>query len=72
MALIYQLLTAFCEPGDEVVHAWRSFEAYPILVRLAGAVPVAVPLTAAAEHDLSAMAAAVTERTRLVLLCSPN
>ena len=29
VALIYQLLAAFCEPGDEVVHAWRSFEAYP-------------------------------------------
>ena len=32
VALIYQLLAAYCEPGDEVVYAWRSFEAYPIAV----------------------------------------
>ena len=36
-ALIYQLVQAFCEPGDEVVYAWRSFEAYPIAVTAAGA-----------------------------------
>jgi histidinol-phosphate aminotransferase len=29
VGLIYQLVQAFCEPGDEVVYAWRSFEAYP-------------------------------------------
>ena len=37
VALIYQLVQAFCEPGDEVVYAWRSFEAYPIAVTAAGA-----------------------------------
>lgn len=46
-----------------VVFAWRSFEAYPILVELAGARPVRVPLDDAEGHDLDAMAAAVTERT---------
>ncbi|UDY24991.1 histidinol-phosphate transaminase [Nocardioides sp. Kera G14] len=69
--VLQQLLTALCEPGDEVIHAWRSFEAYPILVRLAGAVAVGVPL-AGERHDLAAMAAAVTDRTRLILLCTPN
>ena len=72
VALVYQLLQAYCEPGDEVVYAWRSFEAYPIVVALAGAESVQVPLTADARHDLDAMAAAVTDRTRLVLVCSPN
>lgn len=72
VAVLYQLLQAVCEPGDEVVHAWRSFEAYPIAIQLPGAVGVGVPLTAAAEHDLDAMAAAVTERTRAVLVCTPN
>ncbi len=32
VAVLYHLLQAFCDPGDEVVYAWRSFEAYPIAV----------------------------------------
>ena len=72
VALIYQLVQAFCDPGDEVVYAWRSFEAYPIAVTAAGAVSVQVPLTASAEHDLEAMAAAITERTKVVIVCTPN
>jgi histidinol-phosphate aminotransferase len=67
-----QLISASAGDGDEVIFAWRSFEAYPILVQVAGAVPVAVPLTADERHDLPAMAAAVTERTRLILVCNPN
>jgi histidinol-phosphate aminotransferase len=72
VALIYQLVQAFCEPGDEVVYAWRSFEAYPIAVTTAGATSVQVPVTADGRHDLDAMAAAVTDRTRIVLVCTPN
>ncbi len=67
-----QLLQATTGPGDEVLFAWRSFEAYPILVQIVGGTPVRVPLTPDARHDLPAMAAAVTERTRLIFLCSPN
>ncbi|TIC82897.1 histidinol-phosphate transaminase [Nocardioides sp. GY 10127] len=72
VALIYQLLTAFCEPGDEVVYPWRSFEAYPIAVSTCGAVSVQVPLTADGRHDLEAMLAAITDRTRIVMVCTPN
>jgi histidinol-phosphate aminotransferase len=72
VALIYQLLSAFCEPGDEVVHAWRSFEAYPIAVAAAAATGVQVPVTADARHDLDAMLASVTDRTRVVIVCTPN
>ena len=72
VALIYQLLNAFCEPGDEVVHAWRSFEAYPIAIAAAAATSVAVPVTAEGRHDLDAMAAAIGPRTRCVLVCTPN
>jgi histidinol-phosphate aminotransferase len=72
VAVMYHLLQAVCEPGDEVVYAWRSFEAYPIAVQSCGAVPVPVPLRADATHDLAAMAAAVTPRTRAVLICTPN
>ena len=72
VALIYQLVNAFCAPGDEVVYAWRSFEAYPIAVTVGGATSVQVPLAADGRHDLDAMAAAVTERTRIVMVCTPN
>ncbi len=70
--VLVQFVQAFCDAGDEVVFAWRSFEAYPIVTLAAGAVPVQVPLTPTGEHDLDAMAAAITDRTRLVLLCTPN
>jgi len=72
VALIYQLLNAFCEPGDEVVHAWRSFEAYPIAIAAAAAASVPVPVTADGRHDLDAMAASIGPRTRCVMVCTPN
>jgi histidinol-phosphate aminotransferase len=67
-----QLLQATSGPGDEVIYAWRSFEAYPIITQISGATSVKVPLTAGEHHDLDAMAAAVTERTRLIFVCNPN
>jgi len=72
VGVLGQIVQATCADGDEVVHAWRSFEAYPIVVGVSGARSVGVPLTADARHDLDAMAAAITEHTRLVLVCSPN
>ena len=72
VAVLAHLLQAYTGPGDQVVFAWRSFEAYPILTAIAGAEAVTVPLDAEARHDLPAMAAAVTEATRVVIVCSPN
>lgn len=73
VALCYDLVHITCaEPTDEVLMAWRSFEAYPIAAQVAGAKPVQVPLTAGHVHDLDALAAAVTPRTRLVFVCNPN
>lgn len=72
VAVLSQLVAITCDPGDEVVYAWRSFEAYPIVVALPGARSVQVPLTAEHRHDLDAMAEAITDRTRLVLVCTPN
>ena len=57
---------------DEVIYAWRSFEAYPILVGIMGARSVQVPNLPDGSHDLDAMAAAITDRTRLILVCIPN
>lgn len=77
LGALNQVLAAFAghrEDGtqDEVVYAWRSFEAYPISVGLAGAKSVQVPVTADGRHDLDAMGAAITDRTTVVLLCTPN
>jgi histidinol-phosphate aminotransferase len=72
VAVLYHLLQAFCEDGDEVVYAWRSFEAYPIAVKVTGARSVHVPLAPGARHDLDAMAAAITDRTKVVVVCTPN
>ena len=72
VAVLYHLLQAYCDPGDEVVYAWRSFEAYPIAVSATGAVSVQVPVDADGRHDLDAMADAMTERTKVVIVCTPN
>jgi len=67
-----QLVTATTSPGDDVVFAWRAFEAYPIVTAVAGGNAVKVPLTAGHVHDVDALVAAVTPRTRVVLVCNPN
>ncbi|MDY6054931.1 histidinol-phosphate transaminase [Micrococcus sp.] len=78
LGALSQVITAYAGDGgpdgepDEVMFAWRSFEAYPIVVRSAGAKDVQVPLTEDHRHDLPAMLEAITDRTRVVLLCTPN
>ena len=65
------LSQATLDPGDEVVCAWPSFPSYVIDARKLGAVPVLVPLRRL-RHDLDAMLAAITPRTKLVYVCDPN
>ncbi|HEV7566238.1 MAG TPA: histidinol-phosphate transaminase [Microbacteriaceae bacterium] len=72
VALLSQLISAAAGAGDEVVYAWRSFEAYPGLVTVTGARSVQVPNRADGGHDLPALAAAITDRTRVVIVCTPN
>jgi histidinol-phosphate aminotransferase len=77
LGALNQILATFAGQNDdgkpdEVIYAWRSFEAYPISVGLAGAESVRIPVTAEGRHDLEAMAAAVTARTKVILLCTPN
>src|ERR1700734_726676 len=71
VGVVQQLLEAVGEPGAEVMYAWRSFEAYPTLADLSGAESVRVPLRDET-HDLAAMADAITPRTRLIFVCTPN
>ncbi len=73
VALCQELVQITCtSPADEVMFAWRSFEAYPILTQVGNATAVPVPLNDEYAHDLDAMAAAVTDRTKLIFVCNPN
>jgi histidinol-phosphate aminotransferase len=72
VGVLQQLVQITAGPGDEVLYAWRSFEAYPIMTIIAGATPVQVPLGPGARHDLPSMLAAITDRTRLIMVCTPN
>lgn len=71
-ALCQQLVQATCLPGDEVIYAWRSFEAYPLFVAVVGATSVQVPLDDEYRHDLPAMLDAITDNTKLIFVCNPN
>ncbi len=66
-----QVMRAVAWAGSEVIYAWPSFEAYPHVVGSVGAIGRPVPL-AGHRHDLDAMLAVITSRTRLVLVCNPN
>ncbi|MDR2380962.1 MAG: aminotransferase class I/II-fold pyridoxal phosphate-dependent enzyme, partial [Bifidobacteriaceae bacterium] len=72
IAVLAHTMAAFVPEGAEVVYGWRSFEAYPILVGVAGARPVEVPLGPGGRLDLETMASAVTPKTRAILVCTPN
>lgn len=72
VGVLGQVIAACCDADDEVIYAWRSFEAYPIVTTIAGALPVQVPLDDRYRHRLDAMADAVTDRTRVILVCTPN
>jgi len=72
VALLAQWITAAAGPGDEVVYSWRSFEAYPGLVSVAGATSVQVLNTPDHRHDIDALVRAVGERTRVLIVCTPN
>jgi histidinol-phosphate aminotransferase len=71
VSLCQQVIQITAAAGDEVVMGWHSFELYPPMTQVAGAVAVKVPLTDHT-HDLYAMLAAVTDRTRLIFVCNPN
>jgi histidinol-phosphate aminotransferase len=72
VGLLQQVFLSYVDPGDEVVYPWRSFEVYPVYTQLMAGVAVTTPLTASHAFDLDAVAAAVTPRTKLVLLATPN
>lgn len=62
---------AFLSPGDEVITAGHAFAVYGLMAQLFGAKTLAVP-DPGFVHDLSAMRAAITPRTRLIFIANPN
>ncbi|MBI2202855.1 MAG: aminotransferase class I/II-fold pyridoxal phosphate-dependent enzyme [Candidatus Rokubacteria bacterium] len=69
---IYAVFTAFLDPGDEVILLDPTFSLYALVARQLGAVPVFVPHAADYHVDVDAVRAAVTPRTRLVMVNNPN
>lgn len=68
--IIHMAGLAVLEPGDEVVFSDPPFALYPLTATLLRGKPVAVPARNL-RHDLSAMAAACTDRTRLIFISNP-
>jgi histidinol-phosphate aminotransferase len=62
---------SFLMPGDEVLYAKQAFVVYDMVAQVTGATKVAVPLKGFA-HDLPAMRAAITPKTKLIFLANPN
>ena len=69
--LLGLLARAFLSPGDEAVMAEQTFVIYKMEVQAAHGVVVEVPQKHW-HHDLPAMAAAITDKTRLLFVCNPN
>jgi histidinol-phosphate aminotransferase len=69
--LIALITRAYLVPGDETVMATPSFPQYRHNALIEGATCVEVPL-ADGTHDLQAMAAAITDKTKIVWVCNPN
>jgi aspartate aminotransferase len=71
---LFNIVVALLNPGDEVLVPSPFWVSYPEQVRLLGGVPVEVPTTEASGFDLdpARLAAAVTSRTKLIVLNSPN
>jgi len=66
------LIRALVSPGENVVFSHHSFIVYHLTTQVHFECGTAVPLTSDDKHDLPAMAAAVNDRTKLVLVCNPN
>ncbi len=62
----------FMTPEDEAVMAWPSFIVYPLAVQIIGAKSIKVPLTSDLRHDLSEMAKAITDKTKIIFIANPN
>ncbi|MCQ4121543.1 histidinol-phosphate transaminase [Rhodococcus tibetensis] len=70
--LLRNIVIACAGPGTDVLYPWPSFSSYEHAAQLVGATPIRVELTSEYRLDLDRIAAAITDRTRVVFLCLPN
>ncbi len=70
--LIDALIRSFVAPGEEVLLSVPTFSMYEARTRVSGGIPVMVPMLDENEHDLTGIIRAVTERTKVLFLCTPN
>ena len=71
-AMIDMLGMTFLNEGDEVLLCMPTFAAFIDMAYVNGAVPVIVPVTEDQRYDLDALRKAVTDKTKLVIICNPN
>lgn len=71
---LHNVFTVLCDPGDEVIIPAPYWVSYAELVKLTGAKPVIVPTDEANDFKLTPaqLEAAITPRTKVLLLCSPS
>jgi aspartate aminotransferase len=69
---IYEALQTLCDPGDEVLIPSPCWVTFPESVKLAGATPVLVETSASHQLDVNALEAAITSRTKVIILNTPN
>jgi histidinol-phosphate aminotransferase len=69
--IIELAIRTFMRPGDEAVMARQAFVVYKLIVQAVGGISQEVPLRNFT-HDLEAIGAAISARTRIVFLANPN
>jgi histidinol-phosphate aminotransferase len=70
--LLERLLRGLGGEGNEIIYPHPTFPIFSNVSKASGATPVPVPLTSDGRNDLTALAAAVTDRTSLLVICNPN
>ena len=70
--LIDLVIRTFVGPGEEVLLSVPTFSMYEARTRTVGGIPVLVPMTEDHDHDLAGLIRGVTERTKVLFLCTPN
>jgi 1L-myo-inositol 1-phosphate cytidylyltransferase len=70
--LIDLVIRTFVAPGEEVLLSVPTFSMYEARTRVVGGIPVLVPMSDEHAHDLSGLIRAVSERTKVIFLCTPN
>ncbi len=70
--LIKLMCLALLDPGDEIAMGWPSFLSWRVGAQIQGATVRTAPLRADGSYDLDALAGQVTDRTKMVVVVSPN